>query len=66
MGGYAKRGNPILGIVKTAENKMINDHGLTFTSLSYANGPGALLSIRTSNLTNNITGLNLFLKIKNF
>lgn len=47
MGGYAQRGNPILGLVKVPNDDgspgtdHVHDHtGRPFTSLLYANGPG--------------------------
>ena len=42
IAGYPQRGNPILGLVQEAEhNKPATDrHGHTYTTLSYANGPG--------------------------
>jgi alkaline phosphatase len=54
MGGYEFRGNPILGVV---QGKYVNvsDLDTTFTVLSYANGPGGLKRIRTTNLTNEQT-----------
>jgi hypothetical protein len=55
MGGNSMRGNPILGIALTPKLNL-SDSNLTFTSLLYGNGPGALLSIRKTNLTNEITG----------
>lgn len=46
LGGYPKRGNSILGVVKGTEEahskleKMVDGLGLTYTTLNYANGPG--------------------------
>ena len=42
IAGYPQRGNPILGLVQEAEqSKPATDrHGHTYTTLSYANGPG--------------------------
>lgn len=53
LGGDADRGNPILGIVKNW--KTLSDSNLTYTSISYGNGPGGLKKIRTHNLTNTET-----------
>lgn len=59
MGGYSSRGNPILG-VNLNRYSNVSGHNLTYTSLLYGNGPGGLRSIRTTNLTNEITGWHLF------
>lgn len=42
IAGYPQRGNPILGLVQEAEqSKTATDrHGHSYTTLSYANGPG--------------------------
>jgi alkaline phosphatase len=60
LGGYSFRGNPILGIsINPSTNLTQNNLNVTYTSLTYGNGPGGLKSIRTYNLTNNLTeGLN--------
>lgn len=51
IGGYSKRGNPILGLVRSIEYGELSSAGYTFTSLSYGNGPGGLKEIRKRNLT---------------
>ncbi|RMZ99235.1 alkaline phosphatase-like [Brachionus plicatilis] len=51
IGGYSKRGNPILGLVRSVEYGELSSDGYTFTSLSYGNGPGGLKEIRKRNLT---------------
>ena len=65
MGGYATRGNNILGTVVSKYGNFstayINDknetvNGTTFTSLNYGNGPGGLRRIRYRDLTNEETG----------
>lgn len=52
MGGYATRGNPILGLVvgndKSGEPKTVPDlaaDGRPYRTLQYANGPGAVTSL---------------------
>ncbi len=52
MGGYATRGNPILGLVvendKTGRPKPapeLDATGVPYTTLSYANGPGAIAEL---------------------
>ena len=41
MGGYPRRGNPILGKVETTPGKAsLDERGLPYTTLGYANGPG--------------------------
>lgn len=52
MGGYATRGNPILGLVvsndrsgEPNEEPTIAADGQPYTTLSYANGPGAVRSM---------------------
>ena len=56
MGGYAFRGNSILGVV---QGKFVNvsELKLTFSSLLYGNGPGFynLTQIRSTNLTSDQT-----------
>jgi alkaline phosphatase len=40
--GYPARGNPILGLVRTSSGRLSRDlQGRPFTTLGYANGPGA-------------------------
>lgn len=41
MGGYPARGNPIMGTVAFGEPMLASD-GMAFTTLGYANGPGAV------------------------
>lgn len=42
ISGYAKRGNPILGVVTNERGEpLLAKDGKGFTTLSYANGPGA-------------------------
>lgn len=53
--GYSLRGNPILGINLNRWSN-VSELNVTYTSLMYANGPGGLLAIRRTNLTNEITG----------
>ncbi len=41
IGGYPRRGNPILGKVESAPGELaLDDNELPYTTLSYANGPG--------------------------
>lgn len=55
LGGWTLRGNPIFGISLNIRSN-VSDANLTYTSILYGNGPGGLQSIRTKNLTNEITG----------
>lgn len=55
IAGYPRRGNPILGLVQTVEGAgdgehglAVDDNGVPFTTLSYANGPGAVEGARTA------------------
>ena len=52
LGGYPIRGNSLFGINKNQQNVPYLDENvhLTYTPLSYANGPGAIKKIRTFNL----------------
>jgi len=54
MGGNSLRGNPILGIALNSYSN-VSDANVTFTSLTYGNGPGGILRLRRFNLTNNET-----------
>ena len=43
ISGYPRRGNPILGKVEVASGQLMKDaQGRPYTTLGYANGPGAL------------------------
>ena len=43
IGGYTKRGNPVLGVQVQVDGKVANDtFGKTYTSLGYFDGPGGL------------------------
>lgn len=59
IGGYAQRGNSILGI-NLNKYSNVSDTQVTYTSLIYGNGPGGLREIRKENLTNSQTGNFLF------
>ncbi|XP_071944154.1 alkaline phosphatase, tissue-nonspecific isozyme-like [Antedon mediterranea] len=48
FGGYPDRGNPILGLVNTG----VGSDGLPYTTLAYANGPGANKVSHSFNATN--------------
>ncbi|XP_052081245.1 alkaline phosphatase-like [Mytilus californianus] len=48
--GYPDRGNPVLGLVKTNGKVAMAGDNLPYTTLAYANGPGAVQSPRR-NLT---------------
>ena len=52
MSGYPKRGNPILGLV----NGEPSQDGKPYTTLNYANGPGAIVD---GELRPNLTGVNV-------
>ena len=56
MGGYSMRGNNLFGINLNSYSN-VSDVNLTYTSLLYGNGPGNLRSVRTYNLTNELTGI---------
>lgn len=68
MGGYAIRGNDVLGTVVSRYNNVSLEYanengekvkGITFTVLNYANGPGGLKKIRYRNLTDDETSKHL-------
>ena len=42
INGYPDRGNPILGLVRENGNLVMAADGLPYTTLGYANGPGAV------------------------
>lgn len=42
INGYPDRGNPILGLVREGGELVLAADGLPYTTLQYANGPGAL------------------------
>ncbi|KAL9968703.1 hypothetical protein ACROYT_G020821 [Oculina patagonica] len=43
IGGYPKRGNPVLGLQKNIGNTLaVDEQNKTYTTLGYANGPGGL------------------------
>ena len=50
------RGNNLFGINLNSYSN-VSDVNLTYTSLLYGNGPGNLRSVRTYNLTNELTGI---------
>jgi alkaline phosphatase len=44
--GYPARGNPVLGLVRGSDGALSRDlHGRPYTTLSYANGPGATVAL---------------------
>ena len=47
------------GVVITTEESKLSVFNTTFTSLSYANGPGGLTEIRKTNISNKETRKNL-------
>ena len=48
ISGYPHRSNPILGLVADAEGKpIIAQDGKPYTTLGYANGPGAIDAVRS-------------------
>lgn len=48
MAGYPQRGNPILGLVVDVDGRQVRARdGLPYTTLGYANGPGAVTGPRT-------------------
>jgi len=45
LGGYPRRGAPILGLATGADDKpLLDDHGRPYTTLTYANGRGSPLA----------------------
>jgi alkaline phosphatase len=43
ISGYAKRGNPILGIsVGVDDEPILDERGKTYTTIGFANGPGGM------------------------
>jgi alkaline phosphatase len=63
LGGYAFRGNPILGVVSGVYVN-VSDLAVTLTSLLYGNGPGFynLTGVRTVNLTNEQTSSDSYMQ----
>jgi alkaline phosphatase len=59
MSGYPIRGNPILGVVTGVDGKIIRGKdGKAYTTLGYANGPGAVGGSRPDPATQDTTALN--------
>jgi alkaline phosphatase len=58
IGGYGVRGSPLFGVLhsKDDETMLSQPNNVSFTPLVYGNGPGGLLEIRRTNLTDKITG----------
>lgn len=61
MAGYAGRGNPILGLSKTIDKEgdsraILANDGLPYTTLGYANGPGAQIKRISSEDHEHVTG----------
>ncbi|MGL4579238.1 MAG: alkaline phosphatase [Shewanella xiamenensis] len=47
IGGYPKRGNPILGLVHDIDDSLaLANDGKPYTTLAYTNGPGAVVGVR--------------------
>ena len=47
IGGYAKRGNPVFGLLKYVDDELAVDKmDKPYTTLGYANGPGGLNGFR--------------------
>ena len=47
IAGYPERGNPILGLVHSVGGELaMADDGQPYTTLAYANGPGAVVGVR--------------------
>ena len=56
IGGYPKRGNPVLGQqVEIGDTFAVDKFNKTFTTLGYANGPGGLKGSRPDLRTVNTT-----------
>ena len=56
IGGYPKRGNPVLGLqVKIGDTLAVDEFNKTFTTLGYADGPGGLNGSRPDLRTVNTT-----------
>lgn len=59
IGGYPKRGNPVLGLQKEIDGTLAIDlFNKTFTTLGYADGPGGLNGSRPDLRTVNTTDKN--------
>lgn len=55
IGGYPKRGNPVLGLIKQVDDEFtLSADGNPYTTLGYADGPGGLNGSRP-NITNEDT-----------
>lgn len=58
MSGYPQRGNPILGVVRGVDGEVIKaKDGKGYTTLGYANGPGAVASPRPDPAATDTTAL---------
>ena len=56
IGGYPKRGNPVLGLqVEIGDTFAVDEFNKTFTTLGYADGPGGLNGSRPDLRTVNTT-----------
>ena len=56
IGGYPKRGNPVLGLqVEIGDTFAVDEFNKTFTTLGYADGPGGLNGSRSDLRTVNTT-----------
>ncbi|MEZ5670832.1 MAG: alkaline phosphatase [Alphaproteobacteria bacterium] len=51
INGYPERGNPILGLAAFHGELLLGDDGLPYTTLSFANGPGAVQGGARADLT---------------
>ena len=52
INGYPERGNPILGLAAWDGEPLMGDDGKPYTTLQFANGPGALKDELRADLTN--------------
>lgn len=59
MAGYPQRGNPILGLVVDVNGRQVRaDDGHAYTTLGYANGPGAVTGARPDPAGHDTTAIN--------
>ena len=52
INGYPQRGNPILGLARFDDELLMGDDGKPYTTLQFANGPGAVKDGPRADLTN--------------
>jgi alkaline phosphatase len=60
IAGYPGRGNPILGLVKAEGTLQLDNLGLPYTTLGYANGPGYTGAVLSGTLVTSAEGTKSF------